>query len=133
VDLLEWRDEFRIGIPEVDHEHRELIGLINALHGRLSDAASTGEIGEFLGELHAQISAHFALEEKVMRSMRYAEFDDHKRDHERLLDEIRDIMDGYELHSRYDARALSEVLDRWFSEHFRTRDARLHAAHAGRR
>ena len=67
-------------------------------------------------------------QERVMRSRRYPEFDDHKQDHERLLDEIRDIMDGYELHGRYDAEALSAALGTWFSEHFRTRDARLHAA-----
>ena len=133
MDLLEWRDEFRIGIPEVDHEHRQLIELINALHRRLTQSEKAGGVGEFLGELHAQISAHFALEEKVMRRMRYSELDDHKRDHERLLDEIRDIMDGYELDGRYDAPALSGALDKWFSEHFRTRDARLHTALAGRR
>jgi hemerythrin len=128
VGLLEWRDEFRIGIPEVDHEHRELIALINALHMRLGAAGDAVGVGEFLGELHAQISAHFALEEKVMRSRRYAELDSHKQDHERLLDEIRDIMDGYELHGRYDAGALSAALDAWFTEHFRTHDARLHHA-----
>jgi hemerythrin len=128
VTLLEWRDEFRIGIAEVDHEHRELIGLINSLHGRLVEPGQGAGVSEFLGELHAQISAHFALEEKVMRSRHYAHFADHKQDHERLLDEIREIMDAYELHGRYDAGALAAALDTWFGEHFRKRDARLHAA-----
>ena len=128
MGLLEWRDEFRIGIPEVDHEHRELIALINALHARLTAPGETAGVGEFLGELHAQIAAHFALEEKVMRSRRYAGFESHKSDHERLLDEIRDIMDGYELHGRYDPGALGAALDAWFTEHFRTHDARLHHA-----
>jgi hemerythrin-like metal-binding protein len=133
VTLLKWRDEFRIGIAEVDHEHWELIGLINSLHGRLEKPGQGAGVGEFLGEVHAQISAHFALEEKVMRSRRYAEFADHKQDHERLLDEIREIMDAYELHSRYDDGALAAALDTWFGEHFRTRDARLHAALAAAR
>jgi hemerythrin len=126
--LLEWRDEFRIGVAEVDAEHRALIGLINSLHERAAEAQQPAAIAEFLGELHAQIAAHFALEEKVMRARRYAEYGDHKQDHERLLDEIRDIMDGYELHQRYDAAALGAALELWFGEHFRTRDARLHAA-----
>ena len=128
MTLLQWRDEFRIGIADVDHEHRELIGLINLLHGRLMEPGQGAGIGEFLGELHARISAHFALEEKVMCDRHYAEFADHKQDHERLLDEIREIMDAYELHGRYDARSLATALDRWFGDHFRTRDARLHAA-----
>ena len=35
MSLLDWRDEFRIGIAEVDHEHQVLIGLINDLHAAL--------------------------------------------------------------------------------------------------
>jgi hemerythrin len=131
--LLQWREEFSIGIAEVDHEHRELIDLINSLHERLVHDQARAGIGEFLGELHARISAHFALEEKIMRSRRYAGFAEHKQDHERLLDEIRDIMDGYELHGRYDAGALGAALDAWFGEHFRTRDAHLHTMLAGSR
>ena len=124
--LLEWRNEFRIGIPEVDHEHQELIALINALHEPVAREGQTA-VSAFLGELSARIAAHFALEEKVMRANHYAEYEDHKQDHERLLDEIGDIMHGYELEGRYDAASLSTTLNRWFTEHFRTRDARLHA------
>jgi hemerythrin len=128
MGLLEWREEFCIGVPEVDHEHRELIALINSLHGRLTAPGDAAAVGEFLGKLHGQIAAHFALEEKVMRERRYGGFRSHKADHERLLDEIRDIMDGYELHGRYDPGALGTALDAWFTVHFRTHDARLHGA-----
>ena len=128
MTLLQWRDDFRIGIAEVDHEHRELIALINALHARAVDGRDAPAVADFLGELHAQFAAHFALEEKVMRAQRYAGYDAHKGDHERLLDEIRDIMDGYELTGRYDASSLGAALEDWFGEHFRTHDARLHAA-----
>ena len=31
MKLIEWRDKFQLGIPAVDHEHRELINLINEL------------------------------------------------------------------------------------------------------
>ena len=90
-------------------------------------------VAKFLGELHAQIPAHFALEEKVMRARRYPGYPDHKREHERLLDQIRDIMDGYEQAGRYGAVSLGTALDRWFSEHFRTQDAHRHAALAAAR
>ena len=30
MPLIEWQDEFKIGIPSIDHEHQELIALINA-------------------------------------------------------------------------------------------------------
>jgi len=128
VSLLEWREEFRIGIPEVDHEHRELIAAINALSGPIDDRSRPESVADFLGELHAQISAHFALEEKVMRARHYAGYQAHKDEHEQLLDRIREIMDQHQVIQRYDPSALRETLNDWFGQHFRTRDAELHAA-----
>ena len=125
--LIEWRDDFRLGIPSVDHEHEEMIGLINDAHARMQGDAPAAEIEEFLGEVHAQISAHFALEETVMRQRGYDEFIAHKEDHERLLDGIRDIMDTFEA-GDFDglSEELSLRLRDWFVEHFKTKDARLH-------
>jgi len=52
----------------------------------------------------------------------------HKNDHERLLDEIRDIMEDFEASDRFDEGKLAQRLDAWFSRHFETHDARLHKA-----
>lgn len=127
MSLIEWKDSFSVGVAAVDLEHRELIELINELHERIGDAADSELTLSMLGEIFAQISAHFALEEKYMRESGYPGFAEHKEDHEDLLDELRDIMDNVEDLGRYDADELSGQLGRWFTEHFRTHDARLHA------
>lgn len=125
--LIDWKDEFAIGIAAVDYEHRELIRMINELHAQLAaPGASADAVGAFLGEINARISAHFALEEKEMRDRHYDALVEHKRDHERLLDEIRDLMDQYEDDERFDERELARRLTDWFAIHFRTHDARLH-------
>ncbi len=125
--LIDWKDEFAVGIPAVDHEHRELIGLINALHARMAEPnAPEDAVAAFLGEINARIGAHFALEEKVMRDRRYDQLAVHKTDHERLLDEIRDLMDRYEDDEDFDEQALADRLTDWFAVHFRTHDGRLH-------
>lgn len=127
--LVEWREEFKVGIASVDHEHRLLIGLINDLHAGLAQHPSKEAILQMLGEVYARISAHFALEERVMRERGYDALEDHKADHERLLDEIRDIMDRCESDASYNYEAaLSGELGAWFGDHFRTKDARLHKA-----
>jgi hemerythrin len=125
--LIEWRDEFDTGVAEVDHEHRELIGLINDLHGQIRDQGGPDRIEAFLGEVFARISAHFALEETVMRKHRYDEYQAHKAEHEALLDQIRDIMDDYAAGAYQDAdEALATAVRDWFVNHFKTKDARLH-------
>jgi hemerythrin-like metal-binding protein len=123
---LEWNERYSVGIPAVDHEHREIIELINTLVGRIVESPASEENLEYLGEIYARIAAHFALEEKIMREAGYDEYADHSSDHGRLLDDIREMMDEYEDRRAFDAEAFVERLDRWFGDHFRTRDARLH-------
>ena len=127
MSLIEWRDSYSIGIPAVDYEHQSLISLINELHDDLVQRGANERTHRFLGELFAKISAHFALEEEVMRDLGYDELAEHKEDHETLLDGIRDIMDLAEQEDSCDEQRLSELLDTWFGEHFRDRDARLHS------
>ena len=124
--LLAWKSEYSLGIPDVDHEHQELFDLINALHAHLFEPESGTTVTDFLGELFSKISSHFALEEKLMHDGQYAEFPAHKADHERLLDEIRDLMDDYEDGGYVDLDRFAGNLERWFSVHFSTHDAALH-------
>ncbi len=126
---IEWRADFATGIPDVDHEHRELIEWINRTLAACGQSGDTkAAVTDLLGEIFARISAHFALEEHVMKSRGYDQFTDHKRDHERLLDEIRDIMDEHEAGSQVIEERLAARLTPWFSDHFRIQDARFHRA-----
>lgn len=127
MPLMEWRDDFRLGIESVDHEHRELFALINAAHAAMGEPRSPIAVGDFLGEIHASIAAHFALEEKVMRERGYDQYAAHKADHEQLLDDIRAMMDDNEAGCFAGAETvLAKRLQEWFSRHFRLMDARLH-------
>ena len=126
MTLVEWRDEFEIGIKEVDFEHQELIELINESYAMAKEDDSRAAVTGFLGDIFIRISAHFALEEKEMREMKYDQYEDHKEEHEALLDNIRDIMDDYEERATLDEEELGERLKDWFVNHFSTKDARLH-------
>ena len=126
--LMQWKDHFSVGIDAVDHEHKQLIALINRLHDELARQGAKPTVAAFFGDLLAGISAHFALEERFMRERRYDELRQHKADHERLLDEIRDLMDEFEDTAEMRDDELAARLEAWFARHFETHDARLHKA-----
>jgi len=126
MSFIEWDDRFSVGIASVDHEHRELIELINGFQRKIAQDDAVEARRDYLGETLAHISAHFALEEKLMRDSRYDRYAEHKADHEALLDQLRDIMDAVESDHSVDNDLLSEVLEHWFARHFQTHDARLH-------
>lgn len=126
--LLDWKDEYSVGIEAVDHEHKELIALINRLYAGLESADARTTVPAFFGDLLRAIGSHFALEEKFMREHAYPGLDRHKADHERLLDELRDIMEAFEAADEVDSVELADRLDVWFTRHFRTHDTELHRA-----
>lgn len=126
MKLLQWKEEYGVGIEAIDHEHRELIDLINRLHEELDAPDPRSTVPQFFGDLLKAISAHFALEEKLMCDRRYDALGPHKGDHERLLDDLREIMEAFEHAEDIDRVELSQRLDAWFTHHFRTHDARLH-------
>ncbi len=125
---IKWTDNFSIGVASVDQEHRELVSLVNSVITAMEGDESTDTVLDGLGEVYAKIAAHFALEELLMRRESYRDYMLHKEDHERLLDEIRDLMDVYEDGSYHDNRDefIDEIAE-WFVRHFSTMDAKLHS------
>ncbi len=124
---IAWKPEYSVGDPAVDHEHRELVDLVNVAAAAILDHRPDADIDRSFGDLLRAISAHFAHEELQMQRATYDQFPPHKADHERLLDALREIMDDAGDHAAdATARRLTAALEAWFSDHFRTHDARLH-------
>jgi hemerythrin len=126
MTLLQWKPAYALGIPSVDHEHRELIGMINEAYRHMEESADPAAVESCLEDIHTGISAHFALEERHMREAKYAEYAAHKEEHEDLLDQIRDLMDAFEADPESGRARLQQRLADWFGGHFATFDARLH-------
>jgi hemerythrin len=126
MSLIEWNDEFNLGIEEIDGEHQALVALINALHDAMSAGAGRADVVEGMSQIHALVAAHFAREEAFMREARYMAYAEHKEDHELLLDALSDMIDRVGRDGEYDEEGLSADMQFWFCEHFRTHDARLH-------
>jgi hemerythrin len=124
--LLEWRDEFSVGDPAVDHEHRELIDMVNRTAGAIAGNGAEADVDRAFGDLLRGISAHFAHEERQMQAARYDHSEAHKDDHEDLIDSLREIMDADRGAPDAAAEHLVEVLETLFTGHFSTHDARLH-------
>jgi hemerythrin-like metal-binding protein len=123
---IAWRPEFSVGNPAVDHEHRELVDLVNETAAAILDRKPDADIQRGFGDLLRAISAHFALEEQQMLAHGYDQREQHKADHERLLDDLRDIMDDSGHSPDESADRLAKVLEAWFANHFSTHDSRLH-------
>ena len=66
-----------------------------------------------------------------MLDARHGGYAEHKDDHEVLLEELSDLMEEIQVDGIYDETRLTQDLMRWFREHFKTHDARLHGIGSG--
>jgi len=124
--LLQWTDKFRLGIDVVDREHRELVDLINRLHDAVMAEDANTRVTVFFERLLVAMTTHFASEEEFMRASAYDQLERHQSDHERILEEIRDIMNAFEHAEEIDSGDLGMRLEAWFARHFEAHDAPLH-------
>ena len=111
MSLIDWRDEFTIGVDAIDHEHREMIALINDLDAAMQEEASHDVVVATLGEIVARIAAHFALEEKIMRDAAYTAYSTHKQDHELLLDSLLNVIDAVDADERTTPSCITRSAD----------------------
>lgn len=126
MSLSSLKEKLDTGIDSLDYEHRKLVGVMEELCDSYEHGKSS--VSDLFGRLYAEISAHFALEESIMREKKYAFYDAHKADHEQLLDRIRFMMDAYEAGQCADCgTSLRACLEAWFAGHVANADMELRA------
>ena len=88
MTLLSWIEDYSIGVPEVDVEHRYLFDLINEFHDQYFAGAEHPNILRVLNRLIAYAEKHFQHEEELMTRIGYPHLDTQHKMHEALVMDI---------------------------------------------
>jgi hemerythrin len=91
MQRLHWTAENSVFESEVDAEHRELFRLGEDLRRTSHGGAGVPAIRQATRVLIAEVEAHFAHEERLMRSARYSGYAWHKRQHDSALRRLRSL------------------------------------------
>ena len=70
-----WKEEYRLGVKELDDDHIAICDLLDRLLKAINDKEKTPEIGAIFGELHAKLNEHFRDEEQYLLEAGYLEKD----------------------------------------------------------
>lgn len=110
----------------IDDEHREIIMLVNGFDELLRQGGSAERIIDLFAVVLWNIRTHFEAEERLMREHAYADYQVHKAEHDRLLDELNGIMSDCE-RGAYNDRYLSLAgrISDWLNAHLEKMDAPL--------
>jgi hemerythrin-like metal-binding protein len=88
---IKWKDEYIVGIKEIDDQHKYFIALLNDLYNAVCSNKGRQELNDLFQELSNYAEKHFATEEKYFDEFNYDGAEEHKMKHQEMRDEIKKI------------------------------------------
>ncbi|MDV7340591.1 bacteriohemerythrin [Terasakiella sp. A23] len=117
MEVIEWKEEYNIGIPQIDKQHKKLVALIN----RLSKAETEGGmIAYVFDDLDLYVKEHFRAEEELLRAFEYEDFDAHKEEHRTFEGWLSAVRQSFNLggsSSHLIAESMNAYLRNWLINH----------------
>jgi len=132
TDLVVWNDELSVGIEEIDEQHKVLVDLLNELSLAIKEHHGNEACLAILDRLVDYTRIHFAVEESLMRIFEYEDYENHKAEHEQLIEEDHRKISFKLLH--FLKMWLTQHImhsDQEYSEHFLNRGMQKNSSRSG--
>ena len=128
--VIEWSDDYAIGIDKIDSQHKEFFALVHRLYEECLLSKGETVIEETLVFLRNYAIQHFRLEEELMREYAYPGIEEHLKLHSEFLEKYSEMMDDFKNFgpSQQLADQASDMVLTWFIDHIAEVDT-LYAAH----
>jgi hemerythrin len=127
--LIEWNDSLKLGIAVVDRQHERLVGIINRLHAATMEGRGRDVISEIMDELIIYTATHFSMEEKYFAQFDYPDAEEHKREHDALIEKVSAFASDFEKTPRNFRSALAkellQFLQIWWRYHMMETDSKF--------
>ena len=121
-----WKEEYNIGLEEIDTQHRQLLGHIRQLSEAALAKADTAELNRYADKLARYIEFHLGSEELLMRCYEYPGMGLQVTSHEQLRRDLRQRAQGV-INGEAKSHELVMFLMRWFVSHTTSLDRELGA------
>ena len=86
MDIINWKNEFSVGVKEMDEQHKKLLGMINRLIAEQHTLTDSKTIAELLTEMTDYAQVHFRAEEYLMAEYGYDRKQQQELQHQAFID-----------------------------------------------
>ncbi len=122
---LVWDNTLSVDVKEIDEDHRRLVELFNILSHSVADGDATNYIEAVLEELISCTVWHFRHEERLMLKYAYEDFDEHKTEHQKLIETAQVLQQKFLQESRQISSEDIEFIEHWLTGHILAADMKL--------
>jgi hemerythrin len=117
VKELIWDDTLSVQIQEIDEDHRRLVELFNILNHSVAEGDASNYIEAVMEELISCTAWHFRHEERLMLKYGYEGFEEHKTEHQELIESARELQQKLLQEGKPVSNDDIEFLERWLIGH----------------
>jgi len=124
--MYEMKEEYKIGVEQIDEQHKKLFELADKAYMLLTDKFSLDKYDKIVGiveELKEYTIFHFKSEEEYMESINYKRLFTQKIEHEKFIKALDDI-DLKHIDENQDEGLVKMLnfLNEWLTEHILRND-----------
>ncbi len=123
---IEWTDEYKVGVREIDDQHRQLVDIVNKFEEAVLRGRGSRQVNAILNDLIGYTQEHFATEERLLAAAAYPQLKLHQSQHRQLLQKVERFQFEYGAGRRVTAE-LHEFLSYWLVTHI-LRDDKAYVA-----
>ena len=116
---MQWKDEFKIGIPVIDTQHKQLFLCENELNEALAKGLRPSSIDSILKQLGFYVARHFTMEEQYMRASSYPDLPEQLEAHHYFTKRFTEIQEDFTQNglSPSVVHAIQNELSLWIKTH----------------
>jgi len=117
MQKLVWVEDFSVGVPIMDDQHKRLIDMINAV----GDTKAPERVFDAIMKMYSFAEEHFRAEEVMMRRIGYEGLDEQIRLHKSFCDKAVDFA-GRDYAQGVARQEVFTYLCAWLTEHILKKD-----------
>ncbi|MBN1867830.1 hemerythrin family protein [Candidatus Sumerlaeota bacterium] len=117
MSLIEWQDDYSVGIRNLDDQHKVLIDLINLFHDARSHGKEWQTLSIVLRSLMEYAATHFAGEEKLMIEHDFPGLHQHRLAHNEFVQKVSDFSEDFRESRAMLPQELMNFLGEWLVGH----------------
>lgn len=115
--FVDWKPQYSVGHPEIDEQHKRLVGLINQLHEAMKAGGRPEDLMRIMNELVNYTRYHFAHEEKLMQQAGYSDLAAHQRVHRSMVEQVEKLRQEAGANRAGFSIKLMGFLKNWLTDH----------------
>lgn len=123
---IKWTRRMSVGVPELDHDHKGLLAVINELEVHTTNDVEEEVVRRSLNWLLRYAQTHFAREQAVMRSCNFPMLSEHIDEHRDFVNRMQETIASFDESQVGPVDETRDVLitylENWWRHHILAKD-----------